>query len=141
MPSRKSDARRSDVSVSRIVVADEDSPMAHDAPASEPAAPTSSSDAQATGTSLPALNQQSTPETKSMEKDKDKERDRDTVSIEVRRLTGAGRPEHKQCLQTRRKGADTPCIGPESTKVHHHSPGQGGAAAQHPNPGQRNTSP
>lgn len=81
MPSRKSDARRSDVSVSRIVVADEDSPMTHDAAASGPAAPTSS-DAQTTGTSLPALNQQSTPETKSMEKDKDKEKDRDTVSIE-----------------------------------------------------------
>jgi hypothetical protein len=61
--------------------------MTHGAAASEPAASTSS-DAQATGTSLPALNQQSTPETKSTEKDKDKERDRDTVSIEVRRQTG-----------------------------------------------------
>jgi ABC-type uncharacterized transport system involved in gliding motility auxiliary subunit len=70
MPSRKSDTRRSDVSAARFVLADDDTTMATESPAPEPAEPLAST---------------STPAAQSFVSDKkDEKKEKDAVTIEVR---------------------------------------------------------
>jgi DNA polymerase epsilon subunit 3 len=90
MPSRKSDARRSDVSVARFVLADEDSAMVTDSPAPEPpaAAPVAEPSASSS-TPAPQEQQQQPGDKKDKEKEKERDRERerekerDALTIEV----------------------------------------------------------
>lgn len=84
MPSRKSDARRSDASVSRLMSTDEDSRMTQDtpAPALAPETEPASTDADTDAPSLPSLIHLPPPPPQD-KKDKDKD-GKESVSIEVR---------------------------------------------------------
>ncbi len=93
MPSRKSDVRRSDVSVARFVLADEDSTMATDSPATEPT-PTPAPAAPAAPAGPSAPDSVSSPQQQSgdkkdkerereREKEKERERERDALTLEV----------------------------------------------------------
>ncbi|EAQ92582.1 hypothetical protein CHGG_00817 [Chaetomium globosum CBS 148.51] len=84
MPSRKSDARRSDVSVARFVLADEDSTMTTDPPATEPAAPAASATAEpSVSGSTPGPQHTSEKKDKDKERERERERERDTLTIEI----------------------------------------------------------
>ncbi|GAB1311098.1 DNA polymerase epsilon subunit D [Madurella fahalii] len=74
MPARKSDTRRSDVSVARFVLADDDTPMATESPAPEAAEPSAS-------TSTPVAHSLSS-DKKDKEKERERERERDALTIE-----------------------------------------------------------
>ncbi|KAK3301109.1 uncharacterized protein B0H64DRAFT_429035 [Chaetomium fimeti] len=83
MPSRKSDARRSDVSVARFVLADEDSAMTTESPAPEPAAPAASAIAEpSVSGSTPGPQQPGDKKDKDKERERERERERDTLTIE-----------------------------------------------------------
>ncbi|KAK3694075.1 histone-fold-containing protein [Podospora appendiculata] len=91
MPARKSDSRRSDVSVARFVLAEEENAAAmsagpHAAAPPAPAAPAETPEASASPsrTDLPAERQRSTPgkKDKESEKERERERERDVITIE-----------------------------------------------------------
>lgn len=75
MPSRKSDARRSDVSAARFVLADNDAAMTTEPAAPEAPEPSASASTPA-AQSLPS-------DKKDKEKEKEKEKERDTLTIEA----------------------------------------------------------
>ncbi|KAK3902214.1 histone-fold-containing protein [Staphylotrichum tortipilum] len=80
MPARKSDVRRSDVSVARFVLADEDSTMATDSPATEPTptpAPAAPAPAEPSAPGSISSPQQQQQPSEKKDKEKDKERDRE----------------------------------------------------------------
>lgn len=80
MPVRKSDARRSDVSVARFVLADD-----NDGQVTQPASvePPASAAATSVPPQAPPAQSSSPHEKKDKEKEKDKDKDRDTITIEV----------------------------------------------------------
>ena len=82
MPSRKSDARRSDVSVARFVLADDDSAMATESPAPEPAPLATAAEEPSVAGSTPGPQQPSS-DKKDKDKERDRERERDNLTIEV----------------------------------------------------------
>lgn len=97
MPSRKSDARRSDVSVARFVLADEDSAMATESPAPEPPAEAPAAEPSASGSTPGPQQQPAEKKDREKEKERDREREREkereALTIEVwtsrtRRQTG-----------------------------------------------------
>ncbi|KAH6619812.1 histone-fold-containing protein [Chaetomium sp. MPI-SDFR-AT-0129] len=79
MPARKSDARKSDVSVARFVLVEGDTVMATDTPSTEPAAPAGTAESAAPGSAPP---QSGDKKDKDKEKEKEKEKERDTLTIE-----------------------------------------------------------
>ncbi|KAL2122713.1 hypothetical protein VTJ04DRAFT_3168 [Mycothermus thermophilus] len=83
MPSRKSDARRSDVSTARFVLADDDNSMATDPPAPAPA-PAAATKAAPEPAAQGTTQQSGEKKEKEKEKDKDgpREKEKDTVTIE-----------------------------------------------------------
>jgi hypothetical protein len=89
MPSRKSDARRSDVSVARFVLADEDSAMATESPAPEPPAAEPAAEPSASSSTPGPQQQPGDKKDKEKEKEKERERERerekerDAITIEV----------------------------------------------------------
>lgn len=88
MPARKSDARKSDVSVARFVLAEGDTVMATDTPSTEPAAtPAGAAESAASGSAPP---QSGDKKDKDKEKEKEKEKERDTLTIEVRMSDSRG---------------------------------------------------
>jgi hypothetical protein len=119
------------------VLADDDSTMATEPPASAAPEPSVSG-------STPAPQQQpgdkkDKDKDKEKEKDKDRERerekdkDKDTVTIEVR-ITSRSRVLHTESRGELTKGDYT---GPNTAQIHHHPPSQGRAAAEYPDTSKR----
>ncbi len=134
MPSRKSDARRSDVSVARFVLAGDDAaaaPPAEPATAipSEPPAARASSPVPPPSVSH-ASPQERKDKDKEREREKEREKERDAITIEVCPLVG------RIAMLESRMLIYVGGTGPHTPQIHHHPSSQGRLAAQHANTGQ-----
>lgn len=124
MPSRRNDARRSDVSVARFVLADENSAMATDPPAPRAAEPPAPSAAPAAQPPPPQPSEK-----------KDKEKEKEALTIEVCTSTRSRlflRMANHALSGTVRavRGRDGD-VGSHAAQIHHHPSSKGRAAAQH----------